>query len=257
MALALPGCGEPESEFDRLIGRFCGRLEDPGFQEKHREVIQAGGYHMNQHDKEYDEIVVALADLGRTAYPAAAVRCPEALWLFASTQQGLDLSHYVELEYLADRACERLREPAVAAWLAGQADAAPDQELLDIFQAGWDLEFSDERIGFVISYHCSDLIELVKSAVLVVGGGPEMSLARVRARETCAKLEHALGQRESARAGALALAWASEVADLGRVGRLSHFGREGPPVRVTVAVLRRALEERCPEAAAAVSTLPG
>ena len=41
--LELAGCGEPESEFDRLIGRYCGRLEDPGFQEKHRQVIQAGG----------------------------------------------------------------------------------------------------------------------------------------------------------------------------------------------------------------------
>ena len=120
--------------------------------------------------------------------------------------------------------------------------------MLGIFRAGWDLEFSDEVIGGVISYHCVDLVERVKSAVLVVGGGPEMAQARVQARETCPKLEHALGQRESARAGALALAWATEVADL---------GREGPPIRVTVAVLRRALEERCPEAAAAVATLPG
>ena len=178
---------------------------------------------MNQHDKEYDEIVVALADLGRRSYPAAAVRCPEALWLFASTQHGLDLSHYVELEYLADRACERLREPAVAAWLAGQADAAPDQELLDIFQAGWDLDFADERIGFVISYHCNDLIERVKSAVLVVGGGPEMSQARVQARETCAKLEHALRRPESARA----LAWTSDGGGFGTGGSPVGAGAKG------------------------------
>ena len=261
VALVLPACGEPESEFDRLIGRFCGRLEDSAFQEKHREVIQAGGYLMNRHDEEYYEIIVALDELGRRPYPAAAARCPEAFWLFAATQRGLDFDrHYgrrVELEYLADRACERLREPAVAAWLAGQGDAAPDQELLEIFQAGWDLEFSDEQIGFVLSYHCSDLVERVKSAVLVVGGGPEMSQARVQAQETCAKLEHALGQQESARAGALALAWATEVADLGREGRMAHFGREGPHIRVTVAALRRALEERCPEAAAAVAGLPG
>ena len=216
---------------------------------------------MNRHDEEDHEILVALDELGRGSYPAAAARCPEAYWLFAATQRGVDFSrHYsrrVELEYLADRACERLREPAVAAWLAGQDDAAPDQEVLDIFRAGWDLKFSDEEIGFVISYHCSDLVERVKSAVLVVGGGPEMSQARVQVRETCAKLEHALGQRESARAGALALAWATEVADLGREGRMAHFGREGPHIRVTVVDLRRALEERCPAAAAAVATLPG
>ena len=107
--LVLSACGEPESEFDRLIGRYCGRLEDPAFQEKHREVIQAGGLLTNRHDSEYFEIVVALDELGRSSFPAAAVRCPEAFWRFAATQRGRDFdrryARRVELEYLAERAC--------------------------------------------------------------------------------------------------------------------------------------------------------
>ena len=264
-ALVLPACGEPESEFDRLIGRLCARYEAPEFQAAFLKVRQEGGL---LPDPEYQAIRRRLEALGAGSATEQALgmrgRCPEAYWDLYSFVEGMDLSGLATLDRLAIRACARLREPAVRAWLAGEAGAEADGALVEVFHAGRNV---DLPVLFepLLWDHCPELEEQIEAAIRVVSGGWEMMRARLRARETCATLEHALGQRESARAGALALAWQSEVSALGKVSRITaEVTRAGPPLAgqppldpIPVAVLRRALEERCPEAAAAVATLPG
>ena len=246
VALVLPACGEPESEFDRLIERLCARQGHPAFLDALRASVQTGE---TLRDPEYWAIRKALDELGAGNLAehdrAVQFRCPEAYWEAQSIREGVNLRGNARLDQLAVRACERLRDPGVAAWLAGEAGVVVDRELVEIFQAGWEVEHADTWIELMTWDHCPELEGRVQAAVRIVSGGWEMVHARARSEETCAKLEHALGQREAARAGALALAWTSEVAKVERGDR------------TTVPALRRALEERCPETAAAVSTLPG
>ncbi|MCY4113526.1 MAG: hypothetical protein OXG33_06260 [Chloroflexi bacterium] len=259
-ALVLPACGEPQSEFDRLIGRLCARYQSPEFQTA---ILTARQENEILRDTEYWAIRSELDALGKGSATdlVTGMRelCPEAYWELQSVTQGRDLSSLATLDRLAMRACARLREPAVKAWLAGEAGAEADGELVEVFHAGRDAELP-VLLEPELWVHCPELEEQIEAAIRVVSGGWEMMRARLQARETCAKLEHALGQRESARAGALALAWASELAALNRVDRVTaEVMRAGqPPLDpIAVPVLRRALEERCPEAAAAVSGLPG
>ena len=236
-----------ESAFDLLVGRLCARLTTAEFQANLQRAVDEGGW-VHDYDDEFVVIVHLLEELadrhGHYEIPAR-LRCPEEWFGFVATFTGKDLTRDLELERLADRACARLREPAVAAWLDGQAGAVADDELVAIFQEAWELDFADMDIGNVMAYHCEDLIERVRAAVALVGGGPEMEQARVRAwQEACPKFEHALSRPEASRAGALALAVKSERSVAERQG-------------IAWETLLIAMTARCPEAAAAVSTLPG
>ena len=221
-ALMLLACGEPESEVDRLVGRLCARQAQSDYQTALQTSLQEGKVQL---DPEYEAVRRHLGELGvgSATQLARAMRgrCPETYWEVQSIRARVNLSGNATLDRLAMRACARLREPAVAAWLAGEAGTEADSELLEIFQAGRDVEHTDRLFEGALGVHCPDALEQAEAAIRVVSGGWEMMRARLRARETCAKLEHALGQRESARAGALALAWKSEVADLGKVDRIT------------------------------------
>ena len=237
---------EAESEFDRLVGRLCGRLENSEFQANLQKSVEQGGW-VHDYDAEFRTIVnglEALADRHGSYEIPVRLRCPEEWFGFVSIFTGKDRTTELAMERLAARACARLREPEVVAWLEGQAGAVADDELVATFQEAWELEVADVYIEQVMGYHCEDVIEQVRAAVAVVGGGPEMEQARAWAREACPKFERALRQPETVRAQALALAVASERRAVAAEGMAWEM-------------LLPAMTVRCPETASAVAVLPG
>ena len=243
----LAGCGFTGQSYDRLVERLCARLDDLVSESSFLNYERQGqAFASYLGDDELRQIVNDLEDLaGRSGTPnhelAARAHCPEAWWRFVSLADGVDHTADIALDRIADRVCERLRDPETAAWVRRRYRAEPDRELQVLLVRALDLGLEEEHLRILLTARCQDtsLIALVRWAVADVGRNTRMPFARERAPETCRALEQALSEPESARPQVVAEVLESERWE----------------ATVTTDMMMIAVAARCPDTAEAVSAL--
>ena len=243
----LAGCGFTLQSYDRLVERMCARMDELGNKSSYLSYDRRGqAYASYLGDTELRQIVNDLEDLAdRRRTPnhelAARLNCPEVYWKFVSLADGVDHAADVELDRLAARVCERLRDPETAARVRGRYGTEPDPEVPVLLVRALDLGFDEDYLEVVLDAHCDDvsLGVLAGGAVSRVGRNTRMPFARARAPATCRALEQALRQPDSTRPRVVAAVLESE--------RLE--------ATVTTEMMLIAVGARCPDTAAAVNTL--